>query len=165
MVPGGDGEIDACGHFHCTCRGTGDKAASCHPTYGGASARHQGLWALVTRRLECYAFTVLTERKRDCTWSVSSVHAHLLGQQFDSVLVSCLSYSSTPKIEATCSSETSVDFQRTTRCYFPEDKNSIELVALPLSIRNIPGSNFSLETRSSDWGARRFPQFLQGRLG
>jgi hypothetical protein len=36
-------------------------------------------------------------------------------------LVSCLAYSSTVKMEAKCSSETSVDIQRTTRCYIPED--------------------------------------------
>jgi hypothetical protein len=33
-----------------------------------------------------------------------------------------LPYSSTLKMEATCSSETSVDFQRTTQRYNPEDK-------------------------------------------
>jgi hypothetical protein len=37
--------------------------------------------------------------------------------------VSCLAYSSTLKIEATCSSEASVDFQRTTRRYIPEYKS------------------------------------------
>jgi hypothetical protein len=36
-----------------------------------------------------------------------------------SMLVSCLVYSSAPKMEATCTSETSVYFQRTTRCYVP----------------------------------------------
>jgi hypothetical protein len=35
-------------------------------------------------------------------------------------LVSCSAYSSTLKMEATCSSETSVDFHRTTRSYIPE---------------------------------------------
>jgi hypothetical protein len=39
----------------------------------------------------------------------------------DFTLVSCLAYSSTPKIEAIYSSETSVDFQRTKRRYIPED--------------------------------------------
>jgi hypothetical protein len=33
---------------------------------------------------------------------------------------SCLAYSSTLKMEATCSSETMVDFHRTTRRYIPE---------------------------------------------
>jgi hypothetical protein len=37
-------------------------------------------------------------------------------------LVSCLAYSSTLKMDATCSSKTSVDFQRTTRCYISENK-------------------------------------------
>jgi hypothetical protein len=37
------------------------------------------------------------------------------------MIVSCLAYSSTLKMEARCSSETSVDFQRTTRRYIPED--------------------------------------------
>jgi hypothetical protein len=36
--------------------------------------------------------------------------------------VSCLAYSSTPKMEATCFSETSVHFQGTTRRYTPEDR-------------------------------------------
>jgi hypothetical protein len=38
------------------------------------------------------------------------------------ILVSCLDYSSTLKMEATCSPETSVNCQRTTRCYIPEDR-------------------------------------------
>jgi hypothetical protein len=37
-------------------------------------------------------------------------------------LVSCFAYYSTLKMDATCSSETSVDFQQTTRCYIPEDR-------------------------------------------
>jgi hypothetical protein len=36
-------------------------------------------------------------------------------------LVSCSAYASTLNMEAICSSETSVDFQRTTRRYIPED--------------------------------------------
>jgi hypothetical protein len=36
-------------------------------------------------------------------------------------LVSCLTYSSTLKMEATCSSETSVDYQWTIRRYMPEE--------------------------------------------
>jgi hypothetical protein len=34
--------------------------------------------------------------------------------------ISCSDYTSTPKLEAICSSETSVDFQRTTRRYIPK---------------------------------------------
>jgi hypothetical protein len=37
-------------------------------------------------------------------------------------LVSCVAYSSTLKMKATCFPETSVDFQRTTRRYIPEDR-------------------------------------------
>jgi hypothetical protein len=37
-------------------------------------------------------------------------------------LVSCSTYSSIMKMEAVCSSDTSFDFQRTTRCYFPKDR-------------------------------------------
>jgi hypothetical protein len=36
-------------------------------------------------------------------------------------LVSCLAYSSNHKMEAACSSETSVDFQRISRRYIPEN--------------------------------------------
>jgi hypothetical protein len=42
--------------------------------------------------------------------------------QAELCLISCLAYASNLKIEATCSSETSVDFERTTRRYIPEDK-------------------------------------------
>jgi hypothetical protein len=37
-------------------------------------------------------------------------------------VVSCLIYSSTPKIEEICSSEKSVNFNRSTRRHFPEDR-------------------------------------------
>jgi hypothetical protein len=39
------------------------------------------------------------------------------------MLVLCLAHSSTLKMEATCSSETSADFRRSTRHYIPEDSN------------------------------------------
>jgi hypothetical protein len=45
-------------------------------------------------------------------------------------LISCSTYS-TLKMEAVCSSETSVDFQRSTRRYVPEDSN---LQTFPSSI-------------------------------
>jgi hypothetical protein len=48
-------------------------------------------------------------------------------------LVSCLAYSSTLKMEAKCSSETSVDFQRTTRHYIPEDRTLQICVKLQLN--------------------------------
>jgi hypothetical protein len=37
-------------------------------------------------------------------------------------LISCLDFSLILKMEATCSSETSADFQRTTQIYIPEDR-------------------------------------------
>jgi hypothetical protein len=37
------------------------------------------------------------------------------------MLVSCLTYSSTLKMETKCSSEMSVEYQRTTQRYIPED--------------------------------------------
>jgi hypothetical protein len=40
-------------------------------------------------------------------------------------LVSCLAYSSTLKMEATCSTETFVDFQQTTQRYIPKSKSKL----------------------------------------
>jgi hypothetical protein len=48
-------------------------------------------------------------------------------------LVFCLDYSSTLKMEATCSPEKSVDFQRTTRRYIPDDSSTLR----PFSYRPI----------------------------
>jgi hypothetical protein len=48
-------------------------------------------------------------------------------------LVSSLDYSLNLQMAATCSSETSVDFQRTTRRYIPEDKQRFEN-----DVKNIP---------------------------
>jgi hypothetical protein len=45
------------------------------------------------------------------------------------MLVSCLAYSSTLKMEAICSSDTSVDFQQFTRRYIPEDSTLYTHVA------------------------------------
>jgi hypothetical protein len=45
-------------------------------------------------------------------------------------LVSCSAYFSTLKMEAICSSETPVDFQRTTRHYIPEDSILIDCCLL-----------------------------------
>jgi hypothetical protein len=51
------------------------------------------------------------------------------GQQAESIVtcfmtVSCCSYYSVLKMEATCLSETSTDFQRTTQLYMPEYANT-----------------------------------------
>jgi hypothetical protein len=44
--------------------------------------------------------------------------------RWQAMLVCCSAYPSTLKIKVTCSSETSVDFQRTTRRYIPEDRQN-----------------------------------------
>jgi hypothetical protein len=54
-------------------------------------------------------------------WRFGGTSADLLATCF--MLVSFLAYSSTVNMEATCSSETSVEFQRTTRRYIPEDRD------------------------------------------
>jgi hypothetical protein len=56
-------------------------------------------------------------------WGTCRLHLQGRGRAlFDAcfMLASCLGYSSTLKMEI-CSSETSVDFQRNTLCYIPED--------------------------------------------
>jgi hypothetical protein len=53
--------------------------------------------------------------------NLSELHGKLC-LPFVLTLVSCTAYSSTLKIEETCSSETSVHFQQTTRRYIPEDR-------------------------------------------
>jgi hypothetical protein len=52
--------------------------------------------------------------------------------------VSCLAYSSALNMQATCSSETSVDFQRTIRRYIPEDRQ--------VELRSIRGSSAAVPT-------------------
>jgi hypothetical protein len=46
---------------------------------------------------------------------------HEAGSNQSRLLDSCLAYSATLKMETTCSSEISVDFQQTTRRHIPED--------------------------------------------
>jgi hypothetical protein len=63
-----------------------------------------------------------------------------------------LVYSWTLKMEEICSSETSVDFQRSTRRYIPEDCTLV-LKCLPfvLLIRDILGSTLGLQPRHPYW--------------
>jgi hypothetical protein len=51
------------------------------------------------------------------------------------LLVTSLAYSSTLKIEATCSSEASVDFHRTTQCYNPEDTHLFICIIFKLLVQ------------------------------
>jgi hypothetical protein len=53
------------------------------------------------------------------SFSETLVSINLLAARF--MLVSCLSYSSTLKMEMTCSSEMLIDFQQTTWLFIPED--------------------------------------------
>jgi hypothetical protein len=53
---------------------------------------------------------------------VSQAKKNQLESRRQALLVSPLTYSSTPKIEVTCSSEKSVDIQRTTWLYILEDR-------------------------------------------
>jgi hypothetical protein len=65
------------------------------------------------------------------------------------MLVSCLAYSSTLKIEAKSSSETSVDFQLTTLHYIPEDRTLraiLNFTKRPVSV----SQSFSVMDRSSN---------------
>jgi hypothetical protein len=68
-------------------------------------------------------------------------------------LVSCLAYSSTLKMEVTCSSETSVDFQRTTQRYIPKDRN----------IHNHRCEDFKSYILTEDFGG--FLESLQANAG
>jgi hypothetical protein len=56
-------------------------------------------------------------------------------------LVSCLAYTSTLKMEETCSSETSVDFQQTTLSNIPEDRTPLAeeiLIELKPALNSCP---------------------------
>jgi hypothetical protein len=50
------------------------------------------------------------------------------------MLVDCLAYSSTLKMGATYSSETSIDFQRTTGLYIPDDRTLQSYFCLVLEL-------------------------------
>jgi hypothetical protein len=62
--------------------------------------------------------------------------------------VSCLAYSSSLKMEAICSSETSVDFQRTTRRYILQD-STLQRLWL---VTGFPPQRPRFASRQSMWG-------------
>jgi hypothetical protein len=65
---------------------------------------------------------VSTERERDRNLP-DNEESHLLPcSSLKVMFVSCLAYFSTQKMEVTCSTETSIDFQRTTGRYITEDR-------------------------------------------
>jgi hypothetical protein len=72
---------------------------------------HRWLWREVSRGIY----------RRAVRWKwthISEEHTAFFFKRPAFTLVSCSAYS-TPKMEAICSSETSIDFQRTTRRYIP----------------------------------------------
>jgi hypothetical protein len=64
------------------------------------------------------------------------------------MLASCLAYSSTIKMEVTCSSATSVDFQRTTRRSISEDRTRHNHSCENLKSCMLPLLGFSLSAPS-----------------
>jgi hypothetical protein len=78
-------------------------------------------------RVVCYVSNIARTKatvKSSVSWdntscSQPSANQVLLASSF--MLASCFAYSSTQKMEATCSSETSLDYQRNTRNYILED--------------------------------------------
>jgi hypothetical protein len=78
-------------------------------------------------------------------------HREVLSTCF--MLVSRLSYSSILKMVATCSSETSVDFQRTTQRYIPEDR----------TVHNHCCEKLKSYILTEDFGG--FPEPLQANIG
>jgi hypothetical protein len=65
-----------------------------------------------------------------------------------STLVYCLAYSSTLKMEATFSSEMSVDFQRTIPRYIPEDRTLLfETFSSPINISRFTLEMYKLQNR------------------
>jgi hypothetical protein len=61
--------------------------------------------------------------KSSLLWDMTPWSPLIFNRHFSFTLASCLAYSSTMKMGATYSSETSVGFQRATRSYIQEDKN------------------------------------------
>jgi hypothetical protein len=65
-------------------------------------------------------------------------------------LFSCLVYSSTLKMEATCSSETSTDFQWTIWCYIPEGRNHLcDWVSLPVKDSDFDHAQMGLDVHQA----------------
>jgi hypothetical protein len=68
----------------------------------------------------CVKHTCRSHPKRMFKYTIFRISCLYLPPVF--VLLPCYAYSSVLKMQATCSSETSVDFQRTTLCCIPEDR-------------------------------------------
>jgi hypothetical protein len=79
-------------------------------------------------------------------------------------LVYCLAYSSTLKMEPTCSSETSIDFQRSIRHYIPEDrtlrhkfclKSRVNVYFLVFILRHCQDMEYILSNARMNYGLER----------
>jgi hypothetical protein len=68
-----------------------------------------------------------TEREPTTYWAMLATYF---------TVVSCLAYSSTLKMEVTCYSEESVDFQVTTQRYIPENRNIRKYVLISFTRRH-----------------------------
>jgi hypothetical protein len=79
----------------------------------------EGLVTPNSRLGQLYREKCVTVRKNE---SGGYEEFYLQGLLLAFTLVSCFAYSWTVKMVSTCSSEMSVDFQRTTRHYIPEDR-------------------------------------------
>jgi hypothetical protein len=73
-------------------------------------------------------------------------------------LVSCLAYSSILKMEAICSSETSVDFQRTIQRYIPEDSTLNMHCVRPQILHRQDSGCWGLDSRQAplEWSHKRY---------
>jgi hypothetical protein len=80
------------------------------------------------------------------------------------MLVSCLAYSSTLKMEATCSSEMSVHFERTKRRYIPGDITLYTPCIISGSSPNVKvkGKALPVTGREGPWGyeTSKLPHFF-----
>jgi hypothetical protein len=80
------------------------------------------------------------------------------------MLVFCLSYSSTTKLES-CSSEMSFNFQRTTRRYIPEDRTLLVLMSINydiiLALCITDDSSWSPCYYSEIWDGRKLYKFMK----
>jgi hypothetical protein len=70
--------------------------------------------------IPCSSSSVQGSKQHSTLRTLPALHRSSASASF--TLVSCVAYYSTMKIEAICSSETSVDVQQTTWCYIPEDR-------------------------------------------
>jgi hypothetical protein len=99
----------------------------CLPTSQRVKADEQMLTNSVWQRdMKCVCFThsAFCLRVAGLPYILPWRLSHTLFRNVVEILLGCLTYSSTLKMVETCSSETSVDFQRTTRRYIPKDRST-----------------------------------------